>query len=119
MVLIARNLTAPSGLSLKKLFDPEPLYYQGKIFLTLVEKKSSLALIGDPPLQRKLGKSCMYAHGTVAFYIRRPLMEKVVRESRRGYFCRFPIDMYISKMGPWYATQRDIVRHETDRIGSA
>ena len=51
VVVIVRNLTATSGLSLKKLIDPEPLYYQGKIFLTLVEKKSSLALIGGMDFQ--------------------------------------------------------------------
>ncbi|KAL7522761.1 hypothetical protein ACHAWX_007447 [Stephanocyclus meneghinianus] len=65
------------------------------------------------PLQWK-GKrsiSCIYQHGTVAFYIRRSLMETIVKENRRGWFCRFPIDMYISKLGPWYATRREIVGH--------
>lgn len=63
--------------------------------------------------------SCIYEHGTVAFYIRRGLMETVVNEQRRGWFCRFPIDMYISKLGPWYATRREIVGHSgAGRIGS-
>ncbi|KAL7526897.1 hypothetical protein ACHAXR_004667 [Thalassiosira sp. AJA248-18] len=73
------------------------------------------------PLQWKGRKSssCIYQHGTVAFYIRRSTMEKIVSERRRGSFCRFPIDMYISKMGPWYATRREIVVHlDAGRIGS-
>jgi hypothetical protein len=63
--------------------------------------------------------SCIYQHGTVAFYIRRSIMEKIVNEHRQNYFCRFPIDMYISKLGPWYATQREIVGHSNmRRVGS-
>lgn len=63
--------------------------------------------------------SCIYQHGTVAFYISRTIMEKIVNERRRKYFCRFPIDMYISKLGPWYATQREIVGHsDMGRVGS-
>jgi len=74
------------------------------------------------PLQVK-GKqqlsSCIYLHGTVAFYIRRSIMETIVNEHRRSRFCRFPIDMYISKMGPWYATRREIVGHlDLGRVGS-
>ena len=76
------------------------------------------------PLQKK-GKSssissCMYKHGTVAFYIQRSIMEKIVNEQRRSQFCRFPIDMYISKLGPWYSTRRDIVGHAdtVGRVGS-
>lgn len=46
-------------------------------------------------------------------------MEKIRDERRRGWFCRFPIDMYISKMGPWYATRREIVGHlDVGRVGS-
>jgi len=63
--------------------------------------------------------SCIYVHGTVAFYIQRSLMEVIVREQRRDWFCRFPIDMYISSMGPWYASTREIVGHlGTGRVGS-
>ena len=74
------------------------------------------------PLQTK-GRSyssCIYIHGTVAFYIQKSIMEKIVNERRRGHFCRFPIDMYISKLGPWYATRRDIVGHLDvgGRVGS-
>ena len=70
------------------------------------------------PIQRNKG-SCIYLHGTVAFYIRRTIMKKIVGERRRGSFCRFPIDMYVSKMGPWYSTRREIVGHsELGRIGS-
>eukprot|EP00571_Detonula_confervacea_P003794 CAMPEP_0172320264 /NCGR_PEP_ID=MMETSP1058-20130122/40154_1 /TAXON_ID=83371 /ORGANISM="Detonula confervacea, Strain CCMP 353" /LENGTH=277 /DNA_ID=CAMNT_0013035491 /DNA_START=542 /DNA_END=1375 /DNA_ORIENTATION=+ len=73
------------------------------------------------PLQWKGrgSSSCMYLHGTVAFYIHRSMMENIVNERRRGWFCRFPIDMYISKMGPWYATKREIVDHlDMGRVGS-
>lgn len=64
--------------------------------------------------------SCVYRHGTVAFYIRRQLMEQIVNEHRRSLFCRFPIDMYISKFGPWYATRREVVGHlGRGRIGSS
>ena len=70
------------------------------------------------PLQMngKISPSCMYKHGTVAFYIQRSIMEKIVNEQRRSHFCRFPIDMYISKLGPWYSTRREIVGH-TDIVG--
>ena len=72
------------------------------------------------PLQRGISSvSCIYQHGTVAFYIRRNLMEKIMKERRRGWFCRFPIDMYISKLGPWYATRREVVGHlDGGRVGS-
>jgi hypothetical protein len=67
----------------------------------------------------RTSSSCIYQHGTVAFYIRRSVMERIVNERRRAYFCRFPIDMYISKLGPWYSTRREVVGHsETGRIGS-
>ena len=63
--------------------------------------------------------SCIYQHGTVAFYIQRSLMVTIVKEKRRGWFCRFPIDMYISSLGPWYATRREIVVHANGgRVGS-
>jgi len=63
--------------------------------------------------------SCMYLHGTVAFYIQRHIMESIANERRREMFCRFPIDMYISKMGPWYATRREVVGHlDMGRVGS-
>lgn len=64
--------------------------------------------------------SCVYQHGTVAFYIRRQLMKQIVNEHMRSLFCRFPIDMYISNFGPWYATRREIVGHlDRGRIGSS
>ncbi|KAL7547205.1 hypothetical protein ACHAWF_010522 [Thalassiosira exigua] len=67
----------------------------------------------------RFSTSCVFSHGTVAFYVRREIMEKIVGERKRGSFCRFPIDMYISKMGPWYASRRDIVGHlDLGRIGS-
>ncbi|KAL3816459.1 hypothetical protein ACHAXA_001041 [Cyclostephanos tholiformis] len=75
------------------------------------------------PLQRTVWTSpswsCIYVHGTVAFYIRRSIMEKIVNERRRAYFCRFPIDMYISKLGLWFSTRREIVSHsDAGRVGS-
>ena len=75
------------------------------------------------PLQwkgrRRSSPSCIYLHGTVAFYIRRSIMERIVNERRRSYFCRFPIDMYISKLGPWFSTRRELVGHsDTGRVGS-
>lgn len=75
------------------------------------------------PLQSKSAwgrsPSCIYRHGTVAFYIRRPMMEQIVKERRRSLFCRFPIDMYISRLGPWYASRREVVGHlDSGRIGS-
>lgn len=69
---------------------------------------------------RRNSSSCTYRHGTVAFYIQRHLMEQIVSEHRRSMFCRFPIDMYISKLGPWYATRREVVGHlGRGRIGSS
>jgi hypothetical protein len=69
---------------------------------------------------RRNSSSCTYRHGTVAFYIQRHLMERIVNEHRRSMFCRFPIDMYISKLGPWYATRREVVGHlGHGRIGSS
>ncbi|EJK63401.1 hypothetical protein THAOC_15937 [Thalassiosira oceanica] len=70
------------------------------------------------PLQRGLS-SCIYRHGTVAFYIRRGLMEIIANERRREHVCRFPIDMYISRLGPWYAPRQEIVMHSgAARVGS-
>ena len=76
------------------------------------------------PLQRSgrrgHASSCIYVHGTVAFYIRRLIMERIVNERRRAYFCRFPVDMYISRLGPWFSTRREIVGHsDGGRVGSA
>lgn len=69
---------------------------------------------------RRNSSSCTYRHGTVAFYTQRHLMEQIVNEHRRSMFCRFPIDMYISKLGPWYATKREVVGHlGRGRIGSS
>ena len=63
--------------------------------------------------------SCIYRHGTVAFYIRRGLMEIIANERRREQVCRFPIDMYISRLGPWYAPRQEIVMHSgVARVGS-
>ena len=67
---------------------------------------------------RRNSSSCTYRHGTVAFYIQRHLMEQIVNEHRRSMFCRFPIDMYISKLGPWYATRREVVGHLFCNLGS-
>ena len=68
---------------------------------------------------RQSSFSCIYVHGTVAFYVRRSIMERVANERRRAHFCRFPIDMYISRLGPWFATGRDMVGHsDGGRVGS-
>ena len=56
------------------------------------------------------GKSCVYEHGTVAFYISREMMEQLVEVDKRVY-CRLPIDMYIAARGPWFSTRQDIVKH--------
>ena len=56
------------------------------------------------------GKSCVYEHGTVAFYISREMMEQLEKVDKRVY-CRLPIDMYIAARGPWFSTTQDIVDH--------
>ena len=71
------------------------------------------------PLQRG-ASSCVYRHGTVAFYVRRGLMEIIANERRRGHVCRFPIDMYISRLGPWHAPRQEVVMHSgAARVGSS
>lgn len=60
------------------------------------------------------GDSCVYEFGTVAFYIRRELVEHVSLVDA-GEFCRKPIDMYIAAAGPWFASVRDIVKHNATK----
>jgi hypothetical protein len=68
---------------------------------------------------RRSSFSCIYVHGTVAFYVRRSIMERVANERRRAHFCCFSIDMYILRLGPWFATGRDMVGHsDGGRVGS-
>ena len=60
------------------------------------------------------GKSCVYEHGMLAFYISREMMEQLVEVDKRVY-CRLPIDMYIAARGPWFSTRQDIVKHTGKR----
>lgn len=99
------------------LVDTEALVQE--ICQARLHKMQFYSLYRSPLQQGRSSVSCIYQHGTVAFYIRRPMMEKVMNENRRRWFCRFPIDMYISRSGPWYATRREIVGHLNGRrVGS-
>lgn len=60
------------------------------------------------------GDSCVYEFGTVAFFIRRDLMEHLSLVGP-DQFCRKPIDMYIAAAGPWFASIRDIVKHNATK----
>jgi hypothetical protein len=63
------------------------------------------------------GTSCTYMSGTLAFYIRRNMMRKLIAPSDMDSYCRLGIDMYISKMGPWFATRKLLVSHNGNRTG--
>jgi hypothetical protein len=54
--------------------------------------------------------SCLYEYGTQAFWIRRELMQQII-DVPKSTFCRLPIDIYISSLGPWYVTKDEVVRH--------
>ena len=56
------------------------------------------------------GSWCVYEHGTVAFYLTRSLAEKLATVDKEVY-CRYPIDMYILNLGPWFATTSGAVEH--------
>jgi len=55
--------------------------------------------------------TCIYAHGTCAFYINKGMMQQLIA-APRDVQCRLPIDIYIASTGPWYSTQEQCVTHE-------
>jgi hypothetical protein len=59
----------------------------------------------------KNGKdSCLYTAGTVSQVISRKMMQSLLQVGTKS-FCRLPIDMCIAKVGPWFVTQRRLVKH--------
>lgn len=52
---------------------------------------------------------CLYEHGTVTFYATADFLRRLRNETDE--VCRLPIDMFISSIGPWYATKELIVKH--------
>ena len=63
----------------------------------------------------RAGDEAMVEYGSQPIWI----MERIANEHRRAHFCQFPIDMYISKLGPWYSTRREIDGHSgAGRVGS-
>ncbi|CEM03405.1 unnamed protein product [Vitrella brassicaformis CCMP3155] len=55
--------------------------------------------------------TCIYAHGTCAFYVTRGMMQQLIA-APMDVQCRLPIDIYIASTGPWYSTQEQCVTHE-------
>ena len=60
--------------------------------------------------------TCFYEHGTVAFLIRRRLMQTIVDADERVSCGRLGIDMFLASRGPWYATTKGPVVHVGKRI---
>ena len=60
--------------------------------------------------------TCFYEHGTVAFLIKRRLMQAIVDADERVACGRLGIDMFIASRGPWYATTKGPVVHVGERI---
>lgn len=60
--------------------------------------------------------TCFYEHGTVAFLIRRRLMQAIVDADERVSCGRLGIDMFLASRGPWYATTKGPVVHVGKRI---
>jgi hypothetical protein len=58
---------------------------------------------------------CIYNHGALAFTISRAFMRTLVALDQHTR-CTHPIDMIIASMGPFYVTQREIVRHIGQRL---
>jgi hypothetical protein len=60
-------------------------------------------------------RDCIYLYGTQAFTISRGFMRQLVDLDKHTR-CNHPIDMIIASMGPFYVTQRHIVRHIGQRL---
>lgn len=60
--------------------------------------------------------TCFYEHGTVAFLIKRRLMQAIVDANERVSCGRLGIDMFLASRGPWYATTKGPVVHVGKRI---
>ena len=73
---------------------------------------SALLLSSSPSISRR---SCVYEYGTIAQLISRPLMLQVLNADTDS-FCRLPIDMFIARAGPWYATVHPITKHIGSRL---
>ena len=63
------------------------------------------------------GHSCIYQYGMVAFYVNREYIKKLLTDTRiNNRFCYIPIDIYIAMHGPWYATRKNIIKHNSKRF---
>jgi hypothetical protein len=60
------------------------------------------------------GTTCIYRHGTVAFYIKKSLMMRFINVDS-STFCRLPIDMFFASLGPWYTSINSTVTHRNKR----
>lgn len=60
--------------------------------------------------------SCIYQHGTVAFYVKRQFINTLLDSVDARTVCSIPIDMYIAMRGPWYATRNNIIKHNSKRF---
>mmetsp|Transcript_22522 Transcript_22522/g.64781 ORF Transcript_22522/g.64781 Transcript_22522/m.64781 type:complete len:365 (-) Transcript_22522:101-1195(-) len=60
--------------------------------------------------------TCSYEHGTVAFLIKRRLMQAIIDADERVACGRLGIDMFIASRGPWFATTKGPVVHVGKRI---
>lgn len=68
-------------------------------------------------LTEEQGDSCIYQRGTVAFYVNRKFIKRLLEDVRiDNKFCHIPIDMYIAMHGPWYATRKHIIKHNSKRF---
>ena len=69
----------------------------------------------SPKSRASSGTNCIYQWGTQAQVWSRKMIERTLQVDDDA-FCRLPIDMYIAQKGPWYVTQRELVRHVGKRF---
>jgi hypothetical protein len=61
------------------------------------------------------GAGCFYHWGTQAFLMNRAFLEYMMRLPSQTW-CRFPIDIFINTIGPWYMAESAIVEHVGRRL---
>mmetsp|Transcript_29991 Transcript_29991/g.49520 ORF Transcript_29991/g.49520 Transcript_29991/m.49520 type:complete len:268 (-) Transcript_29991:325-1128(-) len=62
-------------------------------------------------LKQNQKDTCLYTFGTVAQLFSRAMLLRLLNDVSNDTYCRLPIDMCIAQQGPWYVTQRPLVRH--------
>ena len=101
-----------------QLIDPEQFVKEVGVAVQKQYQFYSFFLTGKQQQKGGEGKepTCFYEHGTVAFLIRRRLMQAIVDADERVSCGRLGIDMFLASRGPWYATTKGPVVHVGKRM---